>query len=184
MNGLPQEDPIDIPPNPWQLDVPIPSSEDREVIDERFASALVSPFPLGPPDEVGGEIETGGQMNGAPHALEDVQAEIWEASLTDEAPGGTLSNNTAAFDPYAGIRLALSSEYAALGADQIGAVLGPRRAIVALYGLLAQPELTRALLALLLGKTGRSSLPVNGADRPDPPRWNQCLIHPQCFGRF
>jgi hypothetical protein len=86
-------------------------------------------------------------------------------SLPDEVAPANFES-AAEFDPYAGIRSALSPEHAALAANEIPAVLGPRPAIVALYGLLAQPELTRALLAVLLGKTGRSSLPVNGADIP------------------
>jgi hypothetical protein len=86
-------------------------------------------------------------------------------SLPDEvAPA--IFESAAEFDPYAGIRPALSPEHAALTADEIAAVLGPRPTIIALHGLLSHPDLPRAALAILLGNTGRRSVFVNGADIP------------------
>ena len=43
-------------------------------------------------------------------------------------------------------------------------MLGPQPAILALYGLLSQPDLPQAALAVLLGRTGRRSLLVNGVE--------------------
>src|SRR6266436_3864894 len=63
-------------------------------------------------------------------------AKAWESvgNLAAEAPP-PIFESAAQFDPYAGIRPALSPEHAALTADEITAVLGPRPAIIALHEL-------------------------------------------------
>lgn len=133
-----QEIPSESPPDPWEMRPPILPSGHRSL------------------------AETGALTE----ALEQ-SAEAWEDEehLPDEVPPA-IFESAAEFDPYAGIRSALSPEHAALTADEITAVLGPQPAILALLGLLSQPDLPQATLAVLLGRMGRRALLVNGAEIP------------------
>lgn len=139
MNDIFQEIPGESPRDPWELRAPVLPSEHYEPADiEALTEALEEP----------------------------PAAEVWEGqeNPADEAPPATLLEDPSEFDPYAGIRPALSPEHAALATEEITAVLGPQPAILALYGLLSQPDLPQAALAVLLGRTGRRSLLVNGVE--------------------
>lgn len=171
MNHILQKTPRESANNPWQLRAPILPTEYSETATERFPFDLGGPFLVGAPNEIerDTEAEEPALEIGAPiETLEELQAaEAWESvgNLASEAPP-PIFESAAEFDPYAGIRSALSSEHAALTADEITTVLGPRPAIIALHELLSQPELPRAVLAILLGNTGRRSVFINGAEIP------------------
>jgi hypothetical protein len=172
MNNMLHEIAGEIPRDPWELRPPVLAGEYGEAAGEGFASDLGGPFLVGALEEIEGDIQVenptpeAGALAETPEGPQGAQPSESQETLADEARGGTFTESSTTFDPYAGIRPALSPEYAALTADEISAVLGPRPAIIALYGLLAQPELPRAALALLLGTMGRRSLPLNGADVP------------------
>src|SRR4051794_12572273 len=132
MNDIFQEIPGEIARDSWELGAALLPSEHYE------------------PAEIGALAE-------APEVRS--VAEAWEGreNPADEAPSAALLDSASEFDPYAGIRPALSPEHVALAADEITAVLGPQPAILALHGMLSQPDLPKAALAVLLGKTGRRS---------------------------
>ena len=165
MNDILQKIPGESLRNPWQLEAPVLPSEYGERTDERLLSDLESPFLVGTP--YGIEREGQAQETGALTEALEQPVDAWDNQehLPDEVPPA-IFESAFEFDPYTGIRPALSPEHAALTADEIAAVLGPRPAILALHGLLSQPELPRAVLAVLLGKTGRRSIFVDGADIP------------------
>ena len=71
-------------------------------------------------------------------------------------------------DPYADIRHALLPEHASRSADELAVIVGHRPALVALHRILASPEPRQATLAVLLGKAGKRSVHLNGADVPLP----------------
>ena len=166
MNDILQKIPGENLRDPFQLRVP---GEYRGTAEERFPFDLEGPFLVGMPDETEQDIQTEVQAleTGALTEALEQPAEAWEdhEHLPDEAPPA-IFESAAEFDPYAVIRPALSPEHAALTADEIAAVLGPWPSILALHGLLSQPELPRAVQAVLLGKTGRRSVFINGADTP------------------
>jgi hypothetical protein len=172
MQDILQKNPTEVVRYPWELPLQASPGEYREEVPESFTSDLGTPFLIGASNPIGRDIQAGnsGEEAGAFTEVHEPQtAEVWESSENPpvEAPGTKLLESAAAFDPYAGIRPALSPERAALAADEITAVLGPQPAIVALYGLLTQPELPQAAVAaVLLGKTGRRSLRVNGIEVP------------------
>jgi V8-like Glu-specific endopeptidase len=141
MNDIFQEIPGESPRDPGELRPPVLPSEHYE------------------PAETGALAE-------APEVRPAAEAWEGEETTADEAPAPALRDSNSEFDPYAGIRPALSPEHAALAADEITAVLGPQPAILALYGLLSQPDLPQTALAVLLGKMGRRTLRVNSADIP------------------
>jgi hypothetical protein len=169
MNDILQKIPGESLRDPWQLEAPMLPSEYGERADERFLSDLEGPFLVGGSNEIERDVQAEGQApeTGALTEAPEQSAEAWEDQehLPEEVPPA-IFESTAEFDPYAAIRPVLSPEHAALTADEITAVLGLRPAILALHGLLSQPELPRALLAILLGKTGRRSVFINGADIP------------------
>jgi hypothetical protein len=165
MNDILQKIPGESLRNPWQLEASVLPSEYGDRADEGLPLDLESPFLVGAPYG----IEREGQGPEADALTEPVKqsAEAWEDQehLPDEVPPA-IFDSAAEFDPYAGIRPALSPEHAALAANEIPAVLGAQPAILALHGLLSHPDLPRAALAILLGNTGRRSISVNDADIP------------------
>lgn len=142
MDDILQKITSESPRDSWELRVPIPPREHAEPAEADTLTVA--------PDE-------------------PPTAEAWQEGQeirTSEASSAALRDNPSEFDPYAGIRAALSPEHAALDAGEISAVLGPQPAILALHGLLSQSDLPQAAWAVLLGKTGRRSLPVNGVEIP------------------
>jgi hypothetical protein len=97
------------------------------------------------------------------------EAEFAAAETNEYAPApghGETPGAAAEFDPYLAIRHALSPEHSHLSSDQIAVSFGRRPAIVALFSLLGSREPRDAALAALLGRAGRRSVRVNGADVP------------------
>lgn len=93
-----------------------------------------------------------------------------EASAAANPPLAAAPGTSAvvALDPYAAIRPALSSAHQHLTADEIPASLGRLPAIIALHHALSSWEPKQAVLAVLLGRAGRRSLPFNGTAVPIP----------------
>lgn len=179
MNDILQKIPGERLRDPWQLEAPMLPSEYGEGAAERFPSDLESPFLVGIPKEIERDFQAEGQApeTGALTEALEQSAEAWEdQEHLPEEVSPAVSESVAEFDPYAAIRPALSPEHAALAANEITAVLGPRPAILALHGLLSQAELPQAVLAVLLGKTGRRSLFINGADIPIAPYLRQLSL--------
>jgi hypothetical protein len=71
-------------------------------------------------------------------------------------------------DPYAVIRPAMSPEHENLAADEVTLTLGGVPAAVALHQLLNSQEIRQAVVASLLGNSGRRFVPLNGANVPIP----------------
>ncbi|HEY8094863.1 MAG TPA: hypothetical protein VIE65_02060, partial [Methylobacter sp.] len=103
-------------------------------------------------------------------ALSEILSELnesagWqsEESLIDAYPNTETSfGNSYEMDPYAGIRPALTPEYANLAADEISHQLGPMPAMLALHEQLVSSNLRQVVLAALLGKAGRRSIRAIG----------------------
>ena len=72
------------------------------------------------------------------------------------------------FDPYSAIRPGLRPEHAALGEHELTVIVGRQPTLIALHQMLGSPQPQMAVLAALLGKTGRRSMKLDGTDVPIP----------------
>ncbi len=120
---------------------------------------------------VSGETETLGETEG----LEEMELApgshgVLEEQLIDQANESEEVRRTDSpeFDPYSAIRPGLPPEHAALGEDELTVIVGRQPTLIALHQMLGSPQPQMAALAALLGKAGRRSMRLDGADVPIP----------------
>jgi hypothetical protein len=91
---------------------------------------------------------------------------VRESQISEALSIGATFDDAAERDPYEAIRQALSPEYAHLSADELARLSGCSPALAALQQYLGGPGLSQVILALQLGKAGRSTFHVQGRELP------------------
>ncbi len=111
-----------------------------------------------------------GLMEEPPPQFAEYESPVGPESLCgeeyEEHDVATPGSAVVELDPYMAIRPALSPAHAHLTAEEVAVRFGRMPAVIALHQALASAVPQQAVLAVLLGRAGRRSLPLNGTDLP------------------